>query len=89
MRAKYRPGDGHTAGNLDTLRKMDARVEGKAQACALTEGIISTLILTLVIRTRTASSGRTERSLRGRAIGLRLIHDRLKIVDPGVQIRIT
>lgn len=45
MRAKYRPGDGHTAGNLDTLRKMDARVEGKAQACALTEGIISTLIL--------------------------------------------
>lgn len=43
--AKYQPGEKKQPTNLDKLRKLDARVESVAMVSALSEGIISTLIL--------------------------------------------
>ena len=45
IRAKYQPGEKKQPTNLDKLRKLDARVESVAMVSALSEGIISTLIL--------------------------------------------
>ena len=47
IRAKYQPGEKKQPTNLDKLKKLDAKVEGRAMATALTEGIIFTLILGL------------------------------------------
>ena len=44
--AKYQPGEKkQPTTNLEKLKKLDARVESAAMATALSEGIISTLIL--------------------------------------------
>ena len=45
IRAKYQPGEKKQPTNLDKLKKLDARVESKAMVSALSEGIISTLVL--------------------------------------------
>ena len=45
IQAKYQPGEKKQPTNLDKLRKLDARVESVAMVSALSEGIISTLIL--------------------------------------------
>ena len=45
IRAKYQAGEKKLPDNLERIRKLDARVESTAMVCALTEGIISTLIL--------------------------------------------
>ena len=45
IRAKYQPGEKKQPTNLDKLRKLDARVESVAMVSALSEGIISTLVL--------------------------------------------
>lgn len=45
IRAKYQPSEKKQPTNLDKLRKLDARVESVAMVSALSEGIISTLIL--------------------------------------------
>ena len=45
IRAKYQPGEKKQHTNLDKLKKLDARVESTAMVCALSWGIISTLIL--------------------------------------------
>lgn len=45
IRAKYQPGEKKQPTNLDKLKKLDARVESVAMVSALSEGIISTLIL--------------------------------------------
>ena len=45
IRAKYQPGEKKQPINLDKLKKLDARVESVAMVSALSEGIISTLIL--------------------------------------------
>ena len=45
IRAKYQPGEKEQPTNLDKLKKLDARVESVAMVSALSEGIISTLIL--------------------------------------------
>ena len=45
IRAKYQPGEKKQRTNLDKLKKLDARVESKAMVSALSEGIISTLVL--------------------------------------------
>ena len=45
IRAKYQLGEKKQPTNLDKLRKLDARVESVAMVSALSEGIISTLIL--------------------------------------------
>ena len=45
IRAKYQTGEKKQPTNLDKLRKLDARVESVAMVSALSEGIISTLIL--------------------------------------------
>ena len=45
IRAKYLPGEKKQPTNLDKLKKLDARVESVAMVSALSEGIISTLIL--------------------------------------------
>ena len=45
IRAKYLPGEKKQPTNLDKLKKLDARVESKAMVSALSEGIISTLVL--------------------------------------------
>lgn len=45
IRAKYQPGEKQQPTNLDKLKKLDAKVESKAMVSALSEGIISTLVL--------------------------------------------
>ena len=45
IRAEYQPSEKKQPTNLDKLRKLDARVESVAMVSALSEGIISTLIL--------------------------------------------
>ena len=45
IRAKYQPGEKKQPTNPDKLKKLDARVESVAMVSALSEGIISTLIL--------------------------------------------
>ena len=45
IRAKYQTGEKKLPDNLERIRKLDAKVESTAMVCALTEGIISTLIL--------------------------------------------
>ena len=45
IRAKYQSGEKKRPTNLDKLKKLDARVESKAMVSALSEGIISTLVL--------------------------------------------
>ena len=45
IRAKYQPGEKKQPTNLDKLKKLDARVESVAMVSALSEGILSTLIL--------------------------------------------
>ena len=45
IRAKYQPGEKKQPTNLDKLKKLDARVESKAMVSALSEGVISTLVL--------------------------------------------
>ena len=45
IRAKYQSGEKKQPTNLDKLKKLDARVESKAMVSALSEGIISTLVL--------------------------------------------
>ena len=45
IRAKYQHGEKKQPTNLDKLKKLDARVESKAMVSALSEGIISTLVL--------------------------------------------
>ena len=45
IRAKYQPGEKKQPTNLDKLKKLDARVESVAMVSALSEGIISTLVL--------------------------------------------
>ena len=45
IRAKYQPSEKKQPTNLDKLRKLDARVESVAMVSALSEGIISTLVL--------------------------------------------
>lgn len=47
IRAKYLPGGQGQPTHLEQIRKLDAKVEGRAMVTALTEGIIFTLILGL------------------------------------------
>jgi hypothetical protein len=47
IRAKYLPGGQGQPTHLEQIRKLDAKVEGRAMATALTEGIVFTLILGL------------------------------------------
>ena len=47
IRAKYQPGEKKQPTNLEKLKKLDARVESAAMTVALSEGIISTLLLGL------------------------------------------
>ena len=47
IRAKYQTGEKKQPSNLDKIRKLNARVENAALVSALSEGIISTLILGL------------------------------------------
>lgn len=45
IRAKYQSGEKKRPTNLDKLKKLDAKVESVAMVSALSEGILSTLIL--------------------------------------------
>ena len=47
IRAKYQPGVKKQPSNPDRIRKLNARVENAALVSALSEGIVSTLILGL------------------------------------------